>query len=201
MRHSHAEWKRLSSAPSLADVVASHVTDFRPLPVSGVLPSAGRAFVVPERWFIAAAGDTTDRPVRALVTGHRSRRGWQGCDTLAAFGFTGIPPAKDPAKDIVDRAACTLRALDASSVTTRVLDIPAIPGACAVRSSGCFTAARLRLWGQFSTYIAGSEQRSNGRLVQHSLFVMTQRRTQLRTAIADLSDAVHTTFRTIAQTA
>ena len=124
----------------------------------------------------------------------------QGCDTLAAFGFTGIPPAKDPAKDIVDRAACTLRALDASSVTTRVLDIPAIPGACAVRSSGCFTAARLRLWG-FSTYIAGSEQRGNGRLVQHSLFVMTQRRTQLRTAIADLSDAVHTTFRTIAQTA
>jgi hypothetical protein len=192
-----AEWKRLSSAPSLADVVASHVTDFRPLPVGGVLPSASRAFVVPERWYIAAPGDTTERPVRAFVTGHRSRGGWQGCDTLAAFGFTGIPPAKD----IVDRAACTLRALDASSVTTRMLDIPAIPGACAVRSSGYFTAARLRLWGQFSTYIAGSEQPCNGRLVQHSLFVMTQRRTQLRTAIADLSDAVHTAFRTITQPA
>jgi len=130
-----------------------------------------------------------------LVTGHRSRGGWQGCDTLAAFGFTGIPPAKD----VVDHAACTLRTLDASAVTTRMLEIPAMPGACAVRSSGYFTAARLRLWGQFSTYIAGSDQPGSGRLVQHSLFVMSQQRTQLRTAIADLSGAVHTAFRTLAQ--
>jgi hypothetical protein len=57
----------------------------------------------------------------------------------------------------------------------------------------------LRLWGQFSTYIAGSEQPGSSRLVQHSLFVMTQRRTQLRTAIADLSDAVHTAFCALAQ--
>jgi hypothetical protein len=61
----------------------------------------------------------------------------------------------------------------------------------AVRSAGYFTATGLRMWGQFSTYVAGSDQPSEGRLVEHSLFVMTQCRTQLRDDITELSDAVH----------
>jgi hypothetical protein len=36
-----------------------------------------------------------------------------------------------------------------------------------------------------------------GRLIHHSLFVITQRRTQLRRDIACLSDSVHATFNVL----
>jgi hypothetical protein len=187
------EWRRLSSAASLSDIVARSVTGFASLPVRDALPCDSGTFAVPAGWHLASPGDTPEQPVRVAVTGHRSRGGWQGCDTLAAFGFTGIPPV-----DIfVDHAACTLRDLNASGVTTRSLDTPVMSGVCAVRSAGYFTAARSRMWAQFSTYVAGSEHPRSGRLIQHSLFIRTQRRTQLRTDIAYLSDAVHRSFRAL----
>lgn len=63
-----------------------------------------------------------------------------------------------------------------------------------MRSSGYFTAVGLRIWGQFSTYHAGSDQAGKGRLIQHTLFVATQCRTRLRADIIELSDTVHTSF-------
>jgi hypothetical protein len=184
------EWQRLSSAVSLADVVARNVDDFTPLPVSDALPRHSATFAVPVGWHLAAPGDDSEQPVQVAVTGHRSRGGWEGCDTLAAFGFTGAVPIDV----VVDHAACTLRDLGAAGVTARTLDIPAMPGVVAVRSTGYFTAARLRMWAQFSTYVAGSESPGMGRLIHHSLFVITQRRARLRTDIASLGDTVHTSF-------
>jgi hypothetical protein len=64
----------------------------------------------------------------------------------------------------------------------------------AVRTAGYFTATGLRMWGQFSTYVACSPLPANGRLIQHNLFVTTQCRTQLRAEISELSDTVHTAF-------
>lgn len=183
------ERRRLVSAASLTDVVAGSVRAFVPLSVLDALPGIGAAGV-PDGWHLAAPGDNGEQPVRVAVTGHRSRGGWEGCDTVAAFGFTGIPPIDV----VVDHAACTLRDLDAAGVTTRTLDTPPAPNACAVRSSGYFTAAGLRMWGQFTTCVAGSEHPGMGRLIQHSLFVVTQRRTQLRRDIAYLSDTIATSF-------
>lgn len=184
------EWERLTSAASLADLVARNVADFVQLRVRNALPSYSADFAAPPGWHLAAAGDDPEQPVRVTVTGHRSRGGWQGCETLAAFGFTGIPTVDA----FIDEAACTLRDLGAAGVTTRVLDIPVMAGVCAVRSAGYFTASRLRMWAQFSTYVAGSELPGMGRLIQHSLFVVTQQRTRLRTDIAYLSDAVQKSF-------
>ena len=65
----------------------------------------------------------------------------------AAFAFTGIPPVDV----VVNHATCTLQDLRASGVTTRTLSTPLMPGVCAVRSAGYFTAARLRMWAQFTT--------------------------------------------------
>jgi hypothetical protein len=189
------EWQRLSSAPSLPDIVARTVTDFTALPVKDALPRHSTS-AVPAGWHLAAPGDNSEQPVRAAVTGHRSRGGWQGCDTLAAFGFTGIAPTDV----VIEHAACTLRHLGAAGVTTRTLDIPMMPGVVAVRSAGYVTAARLRMWAQFSTYVAGSGHPGMGRLIHHSLFVITQRRTQLRTDIASLSNSVHTSFSVLIDT-
>ncbi|MHA7650058.1 hypothetical protein ACX9NE_09970 [Mycobacterium sp. ML4] len=183
------ERQRVLSAASLTDIVAGAVSDFTPQPAADALPSIGTA-VVPAGWYLAAPGDNREQPVRVAVTGHRSRGGWEGCDTLATFGFTGEPPIDL----VVDHAACTLRDLGAAGVTTRTVNTPAAAGVCAVRSSGYFTAARLRMWGQFTTYLAGSERPGQGLLVQHSLFVVTRRRTQLRTDIADLTDTAANAF-------
>lgn len=180
------EWQRLSTAVSLSDIVGRTITDFKPLPVCDVLPCDSVTFKLPQGWYLAASGDT-EEPVRAAVTGHRTRGGWQGCDTLAAFGLTGTTPATVATK----HASCTLRDLGASGVTTRSLDIPMLSGAWAVRSSGYFTAAGLRMWAQFSTYFSGSNEPGRGRLIQHSMFVTTQSHTQLRADITDLSNAVH----------
>ena len=184
------EWQRLSSAASLADIVARNVVDFAPIPISDAIPRDGGTLIIPAGCHRAAPGDNVEQPARVAVTGHRSRGGWEGCDTLGVFCFTGISPEEI----VVDRAACTLQDLCASGVTTRALSTPLMPGVCAVRSAGYFTAARLRMWAQFTTYVAGSESPAMGRLIQHSLFVTTQRRTQLRMDIAYLSDSVHAAF-------
>ncbi|GAB7144037.1 hypothetical protein [Mycobacterium riyadhense] len=184
------ERQRLLSAASLADIVACTVGEFAPLPVAGTLTGDDGSVAVPPGWYLAAPGDNAEQPVRVAVTGHRSRGGWEGCDTLAAFSFTGIA-ATDVA---IDHGACTLRDLGAAGVTTRILDTPVTPDACGVRSTGYFTAARLRMWGQFTTYIAGSECPGMGRLLQHNLFVVSQRRTHLRRDITYLSDTVANSF-------
>jgi hypothetical protein len=116
--------------------------------------------------------------------------GWQGCDTVASFRFTGMPH-----RDVGNaHASDTLRDLRASGITARHLDVPSVLGVWAVRSSGYVTAAGLRMWAQFSTYVEGSHDRGSGRLIEHSLFVTTQRRTQLRSDLTELTSAAHAAF-------
>jgi hypothetical protein len=184
------EWQRLSSATSLRDIVACVVTDFTPAPVHAVLRGTRAAPTVPAGWLVATPGDAVHQPVRAVVTGHRSRGGWQGCDTLAAFWFTGTPHADVGAAHSAD----TLRDLRASAIITDQLEVPPASGLWAVRSSGYLTAAGVRMWAQFSTYVEGSDDHGRGRLVEHSLFVTTQRRTQLRADLTELTDTVHAAF-------
>jgi hypothetical protein len=185
-----AEWQRLSAANSVGALVAQIVAGFTLATVEEALGSECAALTVPTGWLVAASGDTVQQPVRAVVTGHRSRGGWQGCDTVAAFRFTGMPH-RDVGNAHVSDTLCELRA---SGITTRRLDVPPVPAVWAVRSSGYVTAAGLRMWAQFSTYVEGSHDHGNGRLLEHSLFVTTQRRTQLRADLIELSDTVHAAF-------
>jgi hypothetical protein len=181
------ERARLTSAPSLGAVVAGQVDDFTPVPVADVFPTASAVFELPKDWLLAAPGQQLDQPMRVVVTGHRSRGGWEGCATLAAFAFTG-----SPATDIiVAHAACTLHDLQAAAVTVQMLPLPPVPGSCAIRSSGYVTAAGLRLCAQLSTYVVGSEAAGCGRLFEHSVFVTSQRRTALHPDTQQLSQAVH----------
>ncbi|WP_201793437.1 hypothetical protein [Mycobacterium avium] len=180
--------QRLTSAASLPDLICGRVSQFECLPVTGALDLGD--FRIPPRWHLAAPGDEAEQPVRCIVTGHRLRGGWQACDTVAAFTFSGVVPLEV----MVDNADCTLRDLGAAGVSSRAVVASTIPGVAGMRSAGYFTALGLRIWGQFTTYIADSRCLEMGRLIQHSLFVATQRRTQLRTDIRYLSDAIAKSF-------
>lgn len=190
MQQSLNERQHLTAAMSLGDIVADTVVDYRPLVVHDVLSASIESLTVPTGWLVASAGSSADQPARVLVTGHRSRGGWQGCDTLAAFGFTGTVPRQLAAAN----APCTLHALGASGITIQNLNVAEQPEAWAVRSTGYITAAGLRMWAQFSTYVAGSHDGGGGRLIEHSLFVITQRKSQLRCDIRELSDSVQAAF-------
>ncbi|WP_179471343.1 hypothetical protein [Mycolicibacterium vinylchloridicum] len=190
MKQSLYERQHLTAAMSLGDIIAGAVADYRPLAVHDVLSASAESLTVPTGWLIASAGVNVAQPVRVLVTGHRSRGGWQGCDTLAAFGFTGIVPRELGTAN----ASCTLNALGASGITIRNLTVSEQPEAWAVRSTGYVTAVGLRMWAQFSTYVAGSQEAGCGRLIEHSVFTVTQRRAQLRSDIRELSHSVAVAF-------
>lgn len=84
--------------------------------------------------------------------------------------------------------------LDATDITIQVLTTPPTPGVVAVRAGGYFSIAGLRVWAQYSTYIAGSEQLGAGRLIAHGVFVESGCQTRLAEDVTRLSDAVHLGF-------
>jgi hypothetical protein len=190
MRQSLIEPQHQTAAVSLGDIIAGTVADYRPLAVRDVLWTDNESLTVPTGWLVASAGSSADRPVRVLVTGHRSRGGWQGCDTLAAFGFTGTVPRELGTAN----ASYTLNALGASGITIQNLTVAEQPETWSVRSTGYVTAAGLRMWLQFSTYVAGSQQAHCGRLIEHSVFTVTQRRARLRSDTRELSNTVAVAF-------
>jgi len=95
-----------------------------------------------------------------------------------------------------DNADCTLRDLQAEGITNQILATPLKPRVTAVRSSGNFTTAGLRVWAQYSTYLAGSEEPGQGCLIQHNLFSESGCLTTLTAGVKQLGDAVHHRFLT-----
>ena len=103
------------------------------------------------------------------------------------FAFTGIPP-EDVVRDNADR---TLRDLAATGITTERVDISALRGALAVRSSGYFVLAGRWVWAQYSTYVFGSTEPSQGRLIEHTVFIESGSQARLSGDVAELTQAVH----------
>jgi hypothetical protein len=145
---------------------------------------------VPPGWQLVRLEGSNAQPARMAVCGPQLDGGWDGCETINVFGFTG-----SPRDDVVcGNSDCTLRDLDAVDVTTHILATPPVPGVTAVRSSGYFATAGLWVWAQYNTYVAGAEAPSQGRIVQQCLFVESSRQAALDADIAQLGDAVHRGF-------
>lgn len=179
-------WQQLSSSTSLGKLIAQRVADFRVVPLRSVLGDDSTPLVVPHNWNLASSGETSSEPVRTLVTGHRSRGGWQGCDTLAASQFTGAPTAE------LGHAHATevLQNLRASGITWKPISVAPAQRLWGVRSSGYVTVAGLRIWTQFITYVEGSHDIGRGRLFEHGQFIVSQQRTRLLSDTTTLSEAV-----------
>ncbi|MBS4728852.1 hypothetical protein MSM1_11065 [Mycobacterium sp. SM1] len=186
-----SEWHRLAAVSSLVDVVARHVDDLIQLPAER-LPEWLTVLGVPAGWRIARLDGNAVQPSRIAVCSRQSQGGGEACETISVFRFTGIAPV-----DVVRaNADCTLRDLRANDITAQTLMTPPVPGVIAVRSSGYFNTTGLRVWAQYSTYIAGSNQPGKGRLIQHSMFVESGSRAALNDDITRLSNAIHRAFLT-----
>ena len=137
-----------------------------------------------------AAAESPDRRLRIATYGPRPDGGWDGCETINVYGFTGIPHP-DVLTDNADRA---LRDLDAVGIFTHAPPTPPRPGLAAARSKGRLTIAGRPVWARFSTYLAGSDEPNGGRLVQHILYIDAHRLVEVAGTVRELTDAVPAVF-------
>ncbi|MCV7204912.1 hypothetical protein H7J71_23135 [Mycolicibacterium peregrinum] len=183
--------RRLPSVDSVVDAVAPHVTDLNLVPPRET-PEWLQQSVVPDGWKVVHLDTGFVQPTRTAVAGARDDGGWDGCETISVYRFTGAPPCSV----VSENNDCTLRGLGGESLTTHMLTAPAGQKVCAVRSTGYFTAAGRRMWAQYSTYVVDGRTPGGSWLALHGLFVSADSRARLRDDVTALSDAVHEAFLT-----
>jgi hypothetical protein len=185
------QWQPLP-ASSLIDVLIEDEDIEDVIPLSGLeLPGWLQRLSVPLDWQLIELPDGADLPLtRMAVRGPRGDGEWEAADTMSVFGYTGWPVFYD----VFHNADRTLRGLNAARITIKVLPVPPIQRAAAIRSSGTAAIGDRSVWVQQSNYLAGSEQPHASRLIVHSLFVDTACRARLAENVTQLSDAVYQGF-------
>jgi hypothetical protein len=186
-----AEGQRLAGVASLAGEVARHVKHFTH-PGADPAPRWLAQLGLPAGWQIGHLANNPIEPSRIAVCGQQPDGGWDGCETISVFRFTGIPP-DDVVRDNADR---TLRDLAAVGITRALVDTTDLPGSLAGRSSGSFQITGRWVWAQYSTYVYGSTEPSQGRLIEHTIFVEAGSQARLGSDAAELTSAVYRAFVT-----
>lgn len=185
------EWQRMSTATSVVDHIRCHVTGFRSMVIDSEIPWWIRNLDVPAGWLRGSyMGTDIERPWRISVCGVQSDGGWDACEALTVFGYTGFPPANA----LFSHADCALRALDGIDVVNRILVASTLNGPSAARSSGYLTVAGLLIWVQCNYYIIGSETPGQGRLIEQCLFAEVGQRPRFASAIDELAEAALRSF-------
>jgi hypothetical protein len=141
-------------------------------------------------WQVGRAENSASQPTRIAVYSHDPSAGWDACETIDVFTFTGRPP-----DDIVRlNADCSLRALGADGITIRPLVVPSTAPMGATRTTGYFNLTEhQRIWAQYSVYIAYAD--TSALLAEQSVFVRTERLTSLSDDITQLTDDLHNAFK------
>ncbi|HJT95552.1 MAG TPA: hypothetical protein VJ777_27035 [Mycobacterium sp.] len=189
------EERRPEAVSSVIEVVGRHVSELTPVPPED-LPMCLPGLSIPWGWRIGHPENSPVLPTRVAVCGRDSVPGWDGCEIINAFSFTGFAAESEVRKN----ADCTLRDFNASSIASYTLAAPSEPGVAAVRTSGYFDLVGRRIWAQYSTYVCGSETPRDGLLIEHCIFVGSDSRARLRDDVSELSDAVHEAFLTLLDT-
>jgi hypothetical protein len=146
---------------------------------------------VPIDWQLIELPDGADPPLtRMAVCGPLGNGEWEAADTISVFGYTGWPVFYD----VFHNADRTLRGLNANDIAVRVLPVPPVQWAAALRCSGMASIGDRSVWMQQSSFVAGSEMPHASRLIVHSLFVDTTCRARLAEDVTQLSDAVYEGF-------
>jgi hypothetical protein len=82
---------QLTAVSSVVDVVAGHVDGLAPIP-AGELADWVAGLAVPAGWQVLPPDATAAPLARIAVRGRRPGGGWDACDTISVFRFTGFPP-------------------------------------------------------------------------------------------------------------
>jgi hypothetical protein len=185
------ELSQLTAVSSVVNVVARYVDGLAPIPADELAEwVAGLA--VPADWQVLPLDANAAPLARIAVHGQRPEGGWDACDTLSVFRFTGFPP-----REVVeDNAECTLRDLGAGEGIHTTVAPPPPPGVAVVRSDGHFDIAGKPMYAQYETYVASSDQPGQGRLIQHSIFVDHGSFFRLGRDVGQLTGTVHDAFLT-----
>jgi|ERR1700757_2054292 hypothetical protein len=176
-------------APSLVDALIEDedIEDVVSLPRPEV-PGWLQQLSAPMDWQLIELPDDADPLLtRMAVCGPRGNGEWEAADTISVFGYTGWPVFYD----VFHNTDRMLRGLNATSIAIKVLPIPPIQRAAALRCSGTAQMGDRSVWVQQSNYVAGSEQPHASRLIVHSLFVDKACRARLTEDVTQLSDAVY----------
>lgn len=181
-------WRPLPSS-SIVDVLYEDENVEDVVALSGAAtPEWVQRSSIPMNWQLVRLPDVSNHlTARMAVCGPLGDEQWEAAETISAIGFTGWPSFYD----VFRNADRTLHGLDATGIATRVLPVPPIQWAAAVRSSGIAVIGDRSVWVQQSNYIAGSEHPHAGRLIVHSLFVDSACRDRLADDINQLSEAVY----------
>lgn len=183
------EWSRLSAIKSVANVVARHVDHLEQLPVE-CLPAWLMRITPPIGWHIGRFADNRNAPSRIAVHGSEDRGRGYGCETINIFRLSGMPPLQI----LTDNADCTLQDLGATGVATKTLPLQQESGMMGVRSSGYIHIHGNSVWAQYSNYIANSEGREEGILIEHGIFIEICALHRLHDDITNLTNAVYHEF-------
>lgn len=185
------EWSRLSTARSIADMIAHHVDRLEPVPCE-TLPIWLTTISPPIGWRIGHLKDYRNTPSRIAVHGFGALDHEYGCETISLFQFDGFPPHRI----LLDNAACTLHDLRATGIATRVLPPQPNLDITGVRSSGYVNTREMSIWAQYSSYMTGAKLPGKGMLVQHGIFVQSTALDRLRRDITYLTNIVFNGFST-----
>lgn len=153
-------------------------------------PNWLRGHKLPPGWRVGTLAASQGQPWRIAVIGARADNGWDGCETVTTFRFTGVPAPAQVQQMLV-------RALESNSVCriqTVELAVPRSTGVRAVRGHGRINVANREMWVQFTFFTIGSTSPHQGRLVQQCLYIDADRETALRDDIIHLGDSLHDKF-------
>lgn len=165
------------------------VDDFAIAPRSTVPAWLSRLSVPPE-WRTGHLEGGGIEPCRITVCGRRTDGGWDGCETLSVFTFSGTPTA-----DHLERhCRGALAQLGVDLVAAVSLVVPSRAGVSAVRCSGQGNVGGRAVWTQSTLYAAGSTAHVKGSLVQQFIYVDVSRLVALGHDVARLSDTLHVAF-------
>lgn len=135
-------------------------------------------------------GSEPNQPWRIAVRDPRPGDGWDACETITVWGFTGSPTTLDV------RYYCesTMGGLDAEDIVVIEVETPAVPGVCAVSGGGYFDVGERTVRGQHNFFVMGSQAPGQGRLVQQCLYVDPERASAIEADLALLGDSTHKAF-------
>lgn len=179
------EWAaRLASVPTVARMLADQVGDLVPVGTDQ-LRKYIRQLPLPSGWLRTQFDDPAlVQPLRMAVCPN-SEGGWDGCETLAVFGFTGTPLSPDLVYQMTEQ---TLRGLGAEKIATSSWTFPSDQRITEARSSGEINLAGQRVWLQYTTYLANAQPPELGILIEHTILVAAARRVDLREDVETLNN-------------
>jgi hypothetical protein len=140
--------------------------------------------------------DADQAPTRIALHRNATDPGWDGCEIVNVFAFTGLVPPEV----VQAETACSLQGVGADNVSTELLFVPPGLNAIAAVATGEFSMGGKRVWARYSAFLAqeppspvarGDQPGRRGMLVEHNTFVTGESLPRLQRELLQTGDAFY----------